>query len=433
MRIVHVGGYPSPNVVDGINAVIWTTAIEQLRMGHQVALLLMNEPGEDALAISRATGLELHHVPASAWRYDASVGQAIIQQTPADIVHFHSVFIPRQATLARSLRRWSIPYVITPHGGLMPQVLQRDRHKKDVYGALVEKPRFRHAAGIAYITPNGEADIRRYVPRFQGPVRWVPNPVDVDALQHIAPEPAAGRPYLVFLGRYDVYHKGLDRLAEIARRVQHADFRLFGAEDPDTRNHLDIIRSHGPANFEINMPVFGRQKLEILRGATMYIQVSRWEALSISVLEALAMGIPTVISESMSMASMFREHELGLVVSTESEQAAWQIERALADQAQLQTWSERSRSYARLHFTPEAVARSVVGVYEESLDLWHARRGASSHLPQSNGDIWSETARLIQRHDAEEREATQVQFFIDRRNHGVDDDGLDAPSAGHDS
>jgi len=408
MRIVHVGGHPSPNTVDGINAVVWTTAVEQLKLGHEVGLLLSEAPDREALALAERTGLELHHVPASTWRFDDSVSRALIQQTPADIVHFHSVFVPRQATLARRLRRWAIPYVITPHGGLMPQVLQRNWLKKSVYSALVEKPRFRHAAGIAYITPGGEPDIRNYVPDFKGPVRWVPNPVDVDGLQRHAWEPRPGRPYLLFLGRFDVYHKGLDRLAEIARRIPEADFVLHGIEDAATLEHLNTIRAHRPSNLTINPPVFGAEKLALLSGATMYIQVSRWEALSISILEALALGTPTVIAESMSMAGMFREHDLGLVVSTAPERAAGQIRQALADRERLQAWSRRARDYARLHFTPESVARRVVGVYEEALDFWADQRGIPSLLPRLEPDIWRETALRIKRQEEAERQIAAI-------------------------
>lgn len=407
MRIVHVGGHASPNIVDGINAVVWTIAVEQLKLGHETGLLLSEPPDDEALALADRTGLELLYVPASTWRYDDSIGKALIQRTPADIVHFHSVFVPRQATLARQLRRWAIPYVITPHGGLMPQVLSRGRLKKQVYSTLIEKPRFRHAAGIAYITPGGERDIRAYVRGFRGPVRWVPNPVDIDGLQQRYWQPRPGRPYFLFLGRFDVYHKGLDRLAEIARRVPEADFILHGVEDPGTLAHLNVIRAYAPANLAINPPIFGDAKLELLSGATMYIQVSRWEALSISILEALALGTPTVIAESMSMAGMFRENDLGLVVSTRPDEAARQIRQALVDEARLRQWSQHSRAYARARFSPASVARSVVGVYEEALDFWADQRGVPALLPRVEPDIWREVALRIKREEEAERRANE--------------------------
>ena len=369
----------SPDNVDGINTVIWTVAIEQARLGHQVGMLVCDLPDETSAQFARDAGLDLHYTPASRWSYDRSVGRTLILEPAVDIVHFHSVFLPRQATLARWLRQWGIPYLVTPHGGLMPQVLNRGRVKKQLYGALVEQPRIRQAAGIAYITPDGEPDIRRYVPEFTGPVRWVPNPVDVERLQAHGWHPDGDRPRLTFLGRFDVYHKGLDRLAEIARRVPDADFHLYGIEDLKTKPHLDVIRRFGPPNLQIHGPVFGAEKLEALGRTTMYVQVSRWEALSISILEALALGAPTVIADGMSMASMLSANDLGLVVSTHPDIAAGQIRAALAGPQRLQAWSDRSRLYAQRNFSPPVVARRIIEVYEEALE-WYTH-GAIRQFP----------------------------------------------------
>lgn len=397
MRIVHVGGMSSPDNVDGINTVIWTVAIEQARLGHRAGLLVGDPPDADSIRFANEAGVTLHYVPASRWRYDdGSLRRELLLEPAADIVHFHSVFQPRQATLARSLRRWGIPYVVTPHGGLMPQVLDRGRYKKQIYSKLVEQPRIRQAAAIAYITPNGEADIRRYVPEFTGPIRWVPNPVDVDRLQEQGWRPESERPLLTFLGRYDVYHKGLDRLAEIARRVPQADFRLYGVEDPRTGPHLNAIRRYGPPNLQINDPVFGAEKLAVLGRTTMYIQVSRWEALSISILEALALGAPSAISDSMSMASMFTDNDLGLVLSTSPELAAHQLRQALSRPQRLQAWSDRSQLYAKRNFAPESVARRVIEVYDEALER-HVH-GGLRRFPTPNGrhDAPAPDARTIQ-------------------------------------
>ncbi|MEZ4569741.1 MAG: hypothetical protein R2849_05320 [Thermomicrobiales bacterium] len=51
LRIIHVGGHSSPWSVDGINAVIWSVAAEQARMGHQVGLLVSDAPDEESHSI----------------------------------------------------------------------------------------------------------------------------------------------------------------------------------------------------------------------------------------------------------------------------------------------------------------------------------------------------------------------------------------------
>jgi glycosyltransferase involved in cell wall biosynthesis len=323
--------------------------------------------------------------------------------------------------LARDLRRWGMPYVVTPHGGLMSQVLERSRLKKLAYSALVERARIRRASAIAYVTPAGEADIRSFVPDFDGPVRWVSNPVDVDGLGAVGWRPWGPRPALTFLGRFDVYHKGIDRLAEIARRVPEADFQLFGVEDPKTLRQLDVIRRYAPPNLHIYSPIFGAEKLDALSRSTMYIQVSRWEALSISILEALAMGVPCVISESMSMAAMFREHDLGLVVSTNSDLAALQIRAALANRERLMQWSETSRAYARVHAAPAAVARSIMQVYEEAVAHYYSERVMRlAPAVESNGYHGQALAHFTDQGEQEDRDTEELADLFERSQRRVE-------------
>ncbi len=423
MRIIHVGGLASPYIVDGINTVIWTIAREQVRLGHQVGLLVSDKPDTASKRHARDHGIELLYVPATRWRFDATVGSKLIVEPAADIVHFHSVFIPRQATLARDLRRWGIPYVVTPHGGLMPQVLARGRLKKRAYSLAVERPRIERAAGIAYVTPGGEDDIRRFVPRFNGPCTWVANPVDVDELAAVGWQPSAGRPQITFLGRYDVFHKGLDRLAEIAARTPEADFQLFGIEDRKTRQQFERIRRAAPANLVINEPVFEAAKLEVLSRSTMYIQVSRWEALSISILEALALGTPAAIAEGMSMAAMFRDNDLGLVLSIDPAQASAQLSAALVDPARLNRWSTTARAYARANFAPQAVAEKVLDVYRESL-AYDASvrgralgRGITLERERRPADA---PARFVDERQQEERATENLHDLLDRRHRRVE-------------
>ncbi|MEZ4520676.1 MAG: glycosyltransferase family 4 protein [Thermomicrobiales bacterium] len=350
------------------------------------------------------------------------MNRSFIIEPAADLVHFHSVFVPRQATLARELRRLGIPYVVTPHGGLMPQVLERGKAKKLVYSAFVERERIRKASGIAYVTPDGEGDIRKYIGQFDGPVHWVPNPVNIGQLQAHSWQPDGARPRLTFLGRYDVYHKGIDRLANVAQRIIDADFQLYGIRDQKTSRYLDVLEEFGPPNFHVNSPIFGEEKLSALSRSTMYVQLSRWEALSISILEAMAIGVPCVIGEGMSMASIFTTNDLGLVVSTNPDLAARQILAALDQPEQLRAWSERSRAYVIENFLPARVAERIITVYEEALDFYFSTgRGASFVTPiEGNGERSDPLTGFGNQHNQKKRDSKNFEYLFDRRQRGIE-------------
>jgi hypothetical protein len=150
MDILHIGASPDPNEVSGVNAVVWTVAGEQARSGLSVGILLLSQPTEAAQTFAVETGIVLYRATAPWWRWDQKLLPA---NCAPRAIHFHSVFIPAHARLARQASRGDIPYVITPHGGLGPNDLARGRIKKAIYSALLERDRFLAAKVITIVAP----------------------------------------------------------------------------------------------------------------------------------------------------------------------------------------------------------------------------------------------------------------------------------------
>ena len=234
-----------------------------------------------------------------------------LRAKPPDIVHFHSVFVPHQAVLARALRARGIPYVVTPHGGLSPHVLARGRFKKWWYAALVERRRFEKAAAVTALTPGEVREVRAFAPRYVGAIPVVPNPVDTRLLESMSPQVRGDRPVVTFLGRFDVLHKGIDRLYRIAELVPEADFHLYGTGHEPTQAWLAELDRRRPANLERRSPVFDEAKVAVLLASSVYIQMSRWEGFPVSVAEAMAVGVPVAVSEDLHFASIIEDGGCG--------------------------------------------------------------------------------------------------------------------------
>jgi glycosyltransferase involved in cell wall biosynthesis/peptidoglycan/xylan/chitin deacetylase (PgdA/CDA1 family) len=377
VKIWHVGAAPNPYRVDGVSRTVWLMSLEQARLGHDVSLILYETPTPEAVQMAGEVGLKLHDMSASPLAFAKHVRE-LVETVPPQVVHMHSVFIPRQATMARVLRKARIPYVITPHAGLAPQVLSRGRLKKGIYSALRERPRFMGAAAVALVTPAEEKAVRSYLPDYGGIVRWMPNPVDFSTLDPhrwhgIHDDPKR----LVFLGRFDVLVKGIDILIEIARALPEVKVDLYGTEDPKTRDWLMKLKENLPANVSFNDPIFGGDKAEVLSRASIYIQPSRWEGFPVSVAECLYLGVPSAITETLDLSELFREHELGLVLSLAPEQAAAQLRAALSDAKLMDEWSQRGRAFAIEHFAPAAVAENHLRLYQEVIDNAAAANAAA--------------------------------------------------------
>lgn len=366
MKIWHIGASPSPQTVDGINTTIWLVAKEQALMGHEVTLLLVSPPDENAKRVAEEFNFQLIYIPTNSWSYDLKKLDPILRSSPPHIVHTHSVFLPNLATLARYLKWNKIPYIVTPNA-ISPQLLQRGWLKKKIYSWLVEKPRFYRASAISAVTPQEEKDIRAFVPNYKGVIRCVPNPVNPYLVEqkwkgYLEPKK------LVYMGRFDVLHKGVDILVEIARSLpEDTEIHLYGNSNAKTDKLMQRLQSNLPSNVYFHPPVFGLQKSRVLAEASLYIQVSRWEVFGISVAEAMYLGVPCAIASTLNLAEIFNQYELGLVLPTDPRKAATCIAEILQQPSLLHRWSESARTYAKAYFHPTTVATSYLDLYTEAL------------------------------------------------------------------
>lgn len=365
MKIWHVGASCSPQAVDGVNTTIWQVGKAQALLGHQVVLIVDTPPGSSDLTLAAQAGLELIYIPANAWRYDLKVLELLLRSNPPQVVHMHSIFIPKQAVLAKHLVENCIPYIITPNA-MAPQLLQRGQLKKNLYSWFVEKPRFCAASAIAVVTPREEKAVRGFVPRYRGIIRWVPNPVDAHNLEGQIWKGDTAVKRLVYLGRFDVLHKGIDILVSIARLLPEVEVHLYGTEDKKTKGWLERLKRSLPPNVHFHSPVFGAEKTQIMAGASVYIQTSRWEVFGVSIAEAMYIGVPCAIADTLNLAELFHQHDLGLVLLPNPNEAAIRLLEVLNQPTQLQHWSELARAFAHAHFHPRTVALNYLMLYQEA-------------------------------------------------------------------
>jgi glycosyltransferase involved in cell wall biosynthesis len=349
IRVWHVNASGSRSPVDGITSAVRRLHEAQASLGCDVRVF--SSDGQ-----------------ASVRQLVRTVGRLLAAGDRPDIVHFHSVFRPAHAVIARRLRRLGIPYVVSPHAGLAGPALHRDGLKKEIYGHLVELGFVRGAAGVACLTEVERRAVARYADPYHGHLAVVSNSLDPEMLRARLWSPAAsGRPVVVTLARYDVRQKGLDYLAELAHHCPDLDFVVHGAQDKNEPHMTRRLLAAAPANFHLRPPVFGADKLAALAAATLFAQPSRWEGLSISLMEAMAVGVPCAVSEYVAGTLPFAEGRLGLVFDPDVARAAGQLHQALDLPARLRAWSIAAFSYARGAFDPRSVALVQLRHYEAVL------------------------------------------------------------------
>ena len=170
LRIAHVANEPfAPESANGVQQMVYCLARAQSELGQAVAVFSREDgihvlgngagPAPRTSAPVHALG-SLRHRLLSSYR-DQALAEDVVAWAP-DIVHFHSVHIPRNVALAAHLVRSGIPYCVTVHGALFPAALQRGRLKKALFSQLVERRYLNEARFLHAVSPDEIEAIRRF-------------------------------------------------------------------------------------------------------------------------------------------------------------------------------------------------------------------------------------------------------------------------------
>lgn len=135
--------------------------------------------------------------------------------------------------------------------------------------------------------------------RKRGKVAVIPNGISLDLLNMTTNE----GDYILYLGRIDIYSKGLDTLIGAYKEFfkSFPDIRLVIAGDGKDRQKLEAMLLGLPLvvrrNIELTGWVTGDKKSEIIRNALFCILPSRHEIQGITALESMACGKAIIVSD----------------------------------------------------------------------------------------------------------------------------------------
>jgi glycosyltransferase involved in cell wall biosynthesis len=174
--------------------------------------------------------------------------------------------------------------------------------------------------------------------------------------------------YVLYLGRIDIDHKGLDHLLAAYARIQgaHPDMELvIAGAGPDEEKLRDLIGQNGlRERVKLAGWVEGREKVEILRKARLVCMPSRREGWGQVATEAAACGKPVLGYDVTGLKDSVADGETGLLVPSENVNAlAAGMSRLLSDASLRHKLGRQARERARA-FTWERTARAYEAVCE---------------------------------------------------------------------
>jgi glycosyltransferase involved in cell wall biosynthesis len=225
---------------------------------------------------------------------------------PPDIVHLHSSkagFIGRLALRALDARSGARTRVLySPHGlaflnPLRPWSSAACWALERIAGLIDCQP---VGCGASEARALGGVNRRRAV--------VLENPVEPSFFDVQQDEPES--PLVMSVGRV-CEQKAPEIFAELSVRVrldaENARFVWVGAGDPDREAMLRAV------GVEVTGWVPQDEVRARLAGATAYVQTSRWEGLPLSVLQAMAVGLPCLVLDAVGNRDAIRHNESGLV------------------------------------------------------------------------------------------------------------------------
>ena len=283
-----------------------------------------------------------------------------------DLVVFHEVYRPAYLKIAKNLTKNHIPYIIIPHGELTIEAQKKKWLKKKAANFLLFDKFINGAVAIQCLSGREEEQTRFGRKRFIG-TNGIPIPEKEK--QSFSEDGIR----FVYIGRLDMYHKGLDILVKAVEKEKelllqnHCSLSIYGPDILGRGTELrHLIAETGTGEIiKVFPPVSGEEKEKLLLGADVFIQTSRFEGMPMGILEALSYGIPCAITEGTTLAPLVRESGAGFASETTVCGVAHMIEEIVRDKACLPGMTNAARTIATKHFSWSEVADTTVKKYKE--------------------------------------------------------------------
>jgi glycosyltransferase involved in cell wall biosynthesis len=359
--------------------------------GLKVHVAATDDNGRGRLAVPHAIpvveeAVTYHYFPRQTRFYGVSwpLGRWLARHVrDYDLVHVHALFSFTSVPAAYWAARAGVPYVVRPLGTLNRWGMERRRPwLKRLSFSIIERRILRGAARIHYTSEQERIEAAEVgLNRHQAVV-----PLGID-LAPFAELPArgwlrqrasgwAGRPVALFLSRLDP-KKGLDLLlAAFARaRAQRPDLALVIAGSGDAGFERGVRRD--ATRLGLGDSVYwagflsGTEKLAALADADLFVLPSYSENFGVAAVEAMAAGLPVVISDRVGIHREVAAARAGVVVPCERELLADALLRVASDASLRAELGARAQDLVRRRFSIQAMTVAVATMYEEVLGASH--------------------------------------------------------------
>ena len=385
MKILHIipsiapiRGGPSQAVVEII------TALRALNI--EAEIVTTNDNGDELLDVPLCTKTEYQQVPV--WffpRFSPPIHSlrefAFSSQltnwlwrniTSYDLVHVHAIF-SYPSTIAMTIARIKkVPYICRTLGQLCEWSLQQGYQKKQAYLSLVEKANLNGAQYLHFTTEQEQKEVstlnlkcRNFV--LPHGVSIPPKIPDAKTQLRQQLEVAENEPMILFLSRLHK-KKGLEYLIPALGKLTDKSFAFILAGNGDSEYETEVEKLLYKHNIYIRTRrvgfVQGEYKNLLLQGADMFALTSYSENFGIAVLEALAAGIPALVTPGVALATMLKQERIGYVTDLNIDATTSSIEYCLNNLPELKEKGDRAKQIIFEQYSWDKLVQKLLCLYQ---------------------------------------------------------------------
>jgi glycosyltransferase involved in cell wall biosynthesis len=357
------------NALDGVTAEVAATDADGAAAFDRSGWPARNTPLR-LFPVGRGTG--------SRWAHSTALARWLDDRVRCyDVVHVHSAWLHPTYAACRAARRHGVPVVYRACGTLSPYTWTRNRLLKSAYWVGFERANVRSAAAF-HCTSDEEATELRGYRAVTAPVVVYPLGVDPEAWSVPKHEGVlrtrcgllvGGPPVVLSLSRMHPKKGVTDLLLPaFARLTRPAVLVVAGGADGSAPDYpTEVARTVERLGLADRVRVLGpippADRWELFDGAAVFVLPSHQENFGLVVAEAMARGVPVVVSDRVQAAPHVRAANAGAVVPRDVATLAAALDAMLSGPENRTAAGARGREYARAVFDWAAVAVRLRDLY----------------------------------------------------------------------
>jgi glycosyltransferase involved in cell wall biosynthesis len=299
-----------------------------------------------------------------------------------DLIHIHGVFNYPSYLAAIYAIRSKIPYIITSHGMLEKWALSNKAWTKYVAYRLLVKHQLERASAIHAISTSEQEELRNL--KINNNIFCIYNGVNLTKFEECTSTDLfyqsfksidKNKTIILFLSRID-RKKGLDLLADAFREVYknfpNTHLVIAGDTTPDNQSFMKIAQNYFADLIALGAVTFtgflsGEMKYTALAAASLYILPSYSEGFSVSVLEAMAAGLPCVITTGCNFSEAL-DYSAASIVEPNANLIAKELMYFLEFPQQAKVMGYRAKRLVFKRYNWQLLTEKLLSIYQSILN-----------------------------------------------------------------